>query len=230
MNTECEYIYSNKFAKLWRVWEELFSHSILSLTHRHTDTHKQTHRHEAGASFYPDANARWSRCTGTGRGEDDLLFRSISCCSGKKWEHPQWQMPEGWMTATFQGSSRTTTGWGSFVAGQMDGSVMAQLLYWPWLSCFRQPELQRERSVPGSKQLRTFISLSAGLVSLTRLHEPQRCHQPPHSHGQGVARQQILLLSISVPKNTCAVTCRVRTESREVQGLPHSLFPQLASH
>lgn len=48
--------------------------------------------------------------------------------------------------------------------------------YWPWLSLLRQPELQRERTVPDSQQLRPFIPLSAGLISL---HAPWDAALPP---------------------------------------------------
>lgn len=127
-------------AKFWRVWDEVFSHRMHTLSHRHFAL--------AFASTYLDANARWNKCK---------------------------QKQRKWARAPQEEERTSFSFTASTAALGRDGSIHTvlllvgwmgvwRLLYWPWLSWFRQPELQRERRVPGSRQLRPFIPLSAGLV------------------------------------------------------------------
>lgn len=67
-------------------------------------------------------------------------------------------------------------------------------------------------SGPSSRSLQPWFN--------SRLHERQRCQQPLHNHGQGLARQQIPLLSISARTNTCTLTSRQHSGGRAVQVPP----------
>lgn len=181
-------------AKFWRVWDELFSHRM--------HTHSRRHFALAFASTYPDANARWNKCKqkqrkraggGTGRREDELLFHSIDRCIGKRWKHPR--RAAGWMDGS-DGFS-TDPGW----AGS--GS----------LSCRGNGASPAPGSSgPSSRSLQAWFN--------SRLHETQRCHQPLHNHGQGLARQLIPLLSISARTNARTLTSSQHTGGRAVQVPP----------
>lgn len=95
-------------------------------------------------------------------------------------------------------------------------------VWWPsfwtdpgWAGC-GSPSCRGSRaSLAPSTPDRSSCSLQAWFRS--RLQETHRCHPPAHNHGQGVARKQIPLLSISVCINTCALTHRQHTGSIAVQ-------------
>lgn len=179
-------------AKFWRVWDEVFSHRMHTHSHRHFAL--------AFASTYPDANAGWNKCkqkqrkrAGAPQEEERMSFSftASTAALGRDGSIHCWL--DGWECDGFS----TDPGW----AGS--GS----------LSCRENGASPAPGSSgPSSRSLQAW--------SNSRLHETQRCHQPLHNHGQGLARQQIPLLSISARTNTRTLTSRQHTGGRAAQVHP----------